>query len=67
MCSLYIIPGEFKIDLVIIDCPAKWGMIFSRKWAESVEEFPNVTSFSTIPIEGSLVGLYGEKKNVTSN
>ncbi|KAH9315166.1 hypothetical protein KI387_023793 [Taxus chinensis] len=57
-------PGRnLKLDVVIVDCPAKWGMLLSRKWAASVGGSVQMDMyFSTIPIEGSLVKLYGEKK-----
>ncbi|KAH9307058.1 hypothetical protein KI387_011462, partial [Taxus chinensis] len=57
-------PGRnLKLDVVIVDCPTKWGMLLSRKWAASVGGSVQMDmSFSTIPIEGSLVKLYGEKK-----
>ncbi|KAH9294480.1 hypothetical protein KI387_040316, partial [Taxus chinensis] len=54
---------NLKLDVVIVDFPAKWGMLLSRKWAASVGgSFQMDMYFSTIPIEGSLVKLYGEKK-----
>ncbi|KAH9315790.1 hypothetical protein KI387_024417, partial [Taxus chinensis] len=28
--------NNLKIDVVILDCPTKWGMMLSRKWAASV-------------------------------
>ncbi|KAH9291178.1 hypothetical protein KI387_043631, partial [Taxus chinensis] len=57
-------PGEnLKLDVVIVDCPAKWGMLLSRKWAASVGGSVQMDmSYATIPIEGNLVKLYGEKK-----
>ncbi|KAH9291061.1 hypothetical protein KI387_044632, partial [Taxus chinensis] len=54
---------NLKLDVVIVDYPAKWGMLMSRKWAASVGGSIQMDMyFSTIPIEGSLVKLYGEKK-----
>ncbi|KAH9290843.1 hypothetical protein KI387_034960, partial [Taxus chinensis] len=57
-------PGRnLKLDVVIVDCPAKWGMLLSRKWAASVGGSVKMDmSYATIPIEGNLVKLYGEKK-----
>ncbi|KAH9303255.1 hypothetical protein KI387_014838, partial [Taxus chinensis] len=54
--------NNLKLDVVIVDYPAKWGMLLSRKWVASVGGIVQIDmSFATIPIEGSLVKLYGEK------
>lgn len=54
---------NLKLDVAIVDCPAKWGMLLSRKWAGNVGGTIYMDmSFSTIPIEGNLVNLYREKK-----
>ncbi|KAH9295238.1 hypothetical protein KI387_038826 [Taxus chinensis] len=57
-------PGKnLKLDVVVVDCPAKWGMLLSRKWVASVGGNVQMDmSYATIPIEGSLVKLPGEKK-----
>ncbi|KAH9308625.1 hypothetical protein KI387_036536, partial [Taxus chinensis] len=53
-------PGKnLKLDVVIVDCFVKWAMLLSRKLAESVGGSVQMDmSFSTIPIDGSLVKLY---------
>lgn len=54
---------NLKLNVFIVYCPAKWGMFLSRKLVISVGGSVQMDmSFSTIPIEGSLVKLYGEKK-----
>ncbi|KAH9294171.1 hypothetical protein KI387_040623, partial [Taxus chinensis] len=54
---------NLKLDVVIVDCPAKWGMLLSRKWAANVGGNVQMDmSYATILIEGSLVKLPGEKK-----
>ncbi|KAH9303302.1 hypothetical protein KI387_014885 [Taxus chinensis] len=54
---------NLKLDVVIVNFLAKWGMLLSRKWATSVGGSVQMDmSYATIPIEGSLVKLYGEKK-----
>lgn len=51
------------IDVVIIDFPAKWSMLLSRKCDVSVGGSVHMDIyFATIPIEGNLVKLYREKK-----
>ncbi|KAH9309921.1 hypothetical protein KI387_037832, partial [Taxus chinensis] len=57
-------PGKnLKLDVVIVDYPAKWGMSVSRKRATSVGGSVQMDmSYAIIPIEGSLVKLPGEKK-----
>ncbi|KAH9304506.1 hypothetical protein KI387_008910, partial [Taxus chinensis] len=55
--KLVAYPGKnLKLDVVIVDCPAKWGMLLSRKWATSVGGSVQMDmSYATIPVEGSLV------------
>ncbi|KAH9289265.1 hypothetical protein KI387_033382, partial [Taxus chinensis] len=50
-------PGKnFKLDVVIVDCPTKWGMLLSRKWAASVGGSVQMDmSYATIPVEVNLV------------
>ncbi|KAH9303231.1 hypothetical protein KI387_014814, partial [Taxus chinensis] len=57
-------PGKnLKLDVVIFDIPTKWGMLLLRKWAASVGGSVQMDmSYTPIPIKGSLVKLYGEKK-----
>ncbi|KAH9323752.1 hypothetical protein KI387_018391, partial [Taxus chinensis] len=57
-------PGKnLKLDVVIVNFPTKWGMLLSRKWAVSVSGSVQMDmSYATIPIKGSLVKIYGEKK-----
>ncbi|KAH9322070.1 hypothetical protein KI387_016709, partial [Taxus chinensis] len=54
--QLVAYPGKnLKLDVVIVDCPTKWGMLLSRKWAASVGGIVQMDMyFSTIPIEGIL-------------
>ncbi|KAH9311631.1 hypothetical protein KI387_026666, partial [Taxus chinensis] len=52
-----------KLNVVIVDFPAKWGMLLSRKWDVSVGGNVQMEMyFSTIQIEGILVKLPSEKK-----
>ncbi|KAH9311489.1 hypothetical protein KI387_026524, partial [Taxus chinensis] len=54
---------NLKLDVVVVVFPAKWGMLLSRKWAASVGGSVQMDmSYTTIPIDGILVKLYGEKK-----
>lgn len=57
-------PGMYlNMNVVTMDCPTKWGMLFSRKWAASVGESVQMDmSYASIPVEENLVKFYGEKK-----
>ncbi|KAH9311178.1 hypothetical protein KI387_026213, partial [Taxus chinensis] len=47
---------NLKLDVVIFDYPAKWGMLLSRKWVASVGGSVQMDiSYATIPIQGNLV------------
>ncbi|KAH9289420.1 hypothetical protein KI387_033537, partial [Taxus chinensis] len=57
--KLVAYPGNnLKLDVVIVDYSAKWGILLSKNWATSVGGSVQMDmSYATIPIEGSLVKL----------
>jgi hypothetical protein len=51
---------SISMDVIVIDVPNAWGMLFSRKWAATLGgSFQMDLSYATIPIGyGSYVTLY---------
>lgn len=54
----------FIMDVVVVDCPAKWGMLLSRKWAADVGGMMRMDlAFVDMPVAAIyLVRIYQERK-----